>query len=443
MVNLFHSFSKIKPQKVLVVGDLILDTYTVGKVRRISPEAPVVILQVQYEENRPGGAGNVALNLVSMGMDVAVLGRVGNDEYGKNLLEALAVEKISTVGVVTQQAYPTPVKNRVIADNQQIVRVDREQVTQLTEQLEKQVIEKVSTILEGVSLIAISDYGKGFITKTLMSAMIGRAKELGIQVIVDPKGADFSIYRGANVVKPNVSEFYAAANLPMDASLEQAATRIFETTQSEVILTTRSEEGISLFYSDGKREDFPVRIREVKDVTGAGDTVLAMLSCAAANGLSIAEGAQLSNIAAGIAIERFGCARITLAELARRLLYEDVSNKLFDEEHLPTLQEALKGRRYATLEVSGQQGLTTPIFSAIRKLGQRDNWDLLVYVNDLQPCNEFIDVLSSLHEVDYLINNSSTLQRLCANNSREEVYIIVDGKLKKGVSCLGEKSIVG
>jgi D-beta-D-heptose 7-phosphate kinase/D-beta-D-heptose 1-phosphate adenosyltransferase len=431
MVSLFGSFSRIKKQKIMVIGDLVLDTYTIGKAKRISPEAPVAVLHVNHEEHRPGMAGNVALNLISMGAEVVIIGRVGNDAQGKLLVENLSIEGIDTSGIISQQGFPTPIKNRVIANNQQIVRVDYEQTLPLPELLEQQVIESLPALLEGVSLIAVSDYGKGFVTRTLMSSVIEIAKQRKIPVVVDPKGVDFTKYSGADVVKPNLSEVFAAANLPPDSSIDLAAERVLQAANCKALMVTRSEAGISLFYPEKKREDFPVRIQEVKDVTGAGDTVLAMLTCSLANGLSLAEGSQLSNIAAGIAIERFGCARVTLSDLARRLLRDDIDNKVFDEEHLFALQEALKGRRYVLLGLSSSEGFTTQTFSAIRKLAQKDNWDLLVYVNDVEPDAEVIDVLASLHDVDYIIVKSEGLRHLCKLISPDEIYEIRDQQLRR------------
>lgn len=436
MVNLFNSFSKIKKQKVMVIGDFMLDTYTVGKVRRISPEAPVPILQVHHEEHRAGGAGNVALNLISMGIQVITIGRTGNDAGGTLLTNALRDEGIETTGLVVQEKFSTPVKNRVIADNQQIVRVDHEKIVQLPEQLEQQVIDRLPEWMDDVKLVAISDYGKGFITRTLVSAIVECAASKQIPVLVDPKGVDFSKYKGVDLIKPNLSEVYAAANLPPESPLEYAAARILESSKAKVLMVTRSEEGISLFHHDGKRQDFPVRIREVKDVTGAGDTVLAMLATAMANGLTIAEGAQLSNIAAGIAIERFGCARVTLSDLARRLLADDAGSKVFDEQHLFALQEAVKGRRFALLGVNSSEGISTSLFSTIRQLAQKENWDLLVYIKDLNPDQEFINALATLHDVDYIIVNTSSLKHLCKLIKTDDIYAFEDGTLNSGAHTL-------
>lgn len=429
--NLVGTFGRLGPCRVLVAGDLMLDTYTVGKARRISPEAPVAIVHVQNEDHRPGGAGNVVLNLVSMGAQVTAVGRVGHDIAGETLQRALADEKVSLKGVVTEPGYRTPVKNRIIAENQQIVRVDHEHVVPIPEQLEQQVIEELPSLFEGIQVVAISDYGKGFLSKTLLAAIIEGAKERGIPVIADPKGIDFTKYAGATVIKPNLGEAYAAANLPLDAPLEHVAERVLKSSQADVLMLTRSEAGISLFHRNGTREDFPVRVREVKDVTGAGDTVLAMLTTALANGLTIGHAAQLSNIAAGIAIERLGCARISLSELAHRLLRFDAANKIFDEEHLFALQQALQGRQFTLLGLSGEQGLTSRIFSSIRELSGKEGRELIVYVRDAVPSKEFVNILTSLNEVDFVILKTDSLRHLCNAIRPEEIYVVEGDSFEK------------
>lgn len=422
MVNLFSSFRRLSKQSVMVIGDLMLDTYTIGKASRISPEAPVPVLHVQTEEHRPGGAGNVALNLAAMGAETLMVGRVGADDHGKILIDSLKREGVQTNGIWIQTGCQTAVKNRVIADNQQMVRVDYETALPLHEAIEQQIIEALPTLLESIKVVAISDYGKGMITKTLMAAVIEECLQRNIPIIADPKGIDFTKYRKATVVKPNLGEVYAAANLPMDAPLEAAAQRVLEITQAEVLMVTRSEEGISLFYQSGKREDFPVRAREVVDVTGAGDTVLAMLTIALANQLTVSDATRLSNVAAGVAVSHFGCARVTLAELARQLLSEDVGNKVFDEEHLFALQEALKGREFAILSLSSKEGIGTDLFEAIRKVAQKKSWDLVVHIEDENPSPIFVDVIASLHDVDYIIVKRGGLEYVSKLLFADEIF---------------------
>ena len=256
MVRLSGAFSRLGCSKTLVIGDFLLDTYTIGKARRISPEAPVAVVHVQKEEHRPGGAGNVVLNLRSMGCEVVAIGRMGQDHYGTLLLNILGEEQVNIDGMVVQGGYPTPVKNRIIAENQQIVRIDHELLTPLPEYLEQQIIDSLPRLMEGVKVIAISDYGKGFLTRTLLNALIEKARENGIPVIADPKGIDFSKYNGSTILKPNLSEAYAAAGLPMEAPLEQVAAKVLNNTQIDILMITRSEAGISLSLKRASRSIF-------------------------------------------------------------------------------------------------------------------------------------------------------------------------------------------
>lgn len=294
----------------------------------------------------------------------------------------------------------------------------------------EEVIERLPQVIDTVQIVAISDYGKGFLSRSLLKKVIAMANEKGIPVIVDPKGDDFSKYFGATVIKPNLTEAYAAAKLPTDASLDQVSNAILQTCGVEMLIITRSEAGISLFNKAGQRFDFPVRSKEVKDVTGAGDTVLSMISVALANKLDIKYGAQLANIAAGMAIERLGCARINLSEMAERLLEYDVENKIFDEEHLFALQQALKGKRYTVLGLDSSRGMTTALFRSLRKLASRDTEKkLIVYMRDNVPDEEFVSLLSSIAEVDFIVLKCESLKNLCDIIHPHQVFIIEDDKL--------------
>jgi len=430
MVKLIGIFSRFNPVRVAVIGDFMYDTYTTGKVKRISPEAPVSVLHVLKEESRPGGAGNVVLNLISLGANVSAIGRVGPDLAGGSIRELLSCEGASVDGLMVQKQYKTPVKNRLIADAQQVLRVDFETVSPIPEDSEQEAVDRLPDLLDGAQIIAISDYGKGFLSRSLLMAIFDLAKARGIPVIVDPKGDDFTKYAGATVLKPNLSEAYAAAKLPMEASLDQVAQAIFKKANIELLMITRSEAGISLFTRAGEHFDFPVRSKEVKDVTGAGDTVLAMISVALANGLDIKYAAQLANIAAGIAIERLGCARINLADMANRLLEYDVDNKIFDEEHLFALQQALQDKRYSVLGLDSAHGMSTALFRSIRKLSSRNqDIKLIVYVRDSHPDEEFVSLLSSLAEVDFVVLKCESLKNLCEIIHPHEVFVMDDGRL--------------
>jgi rfaE bifunctional protein kinase chain/domain len=430
MVKLIGKLSRFSSAHVLVIGDFMLDTYTTGKVKRISPEAPVSVLHVQKEESKPGGAGNVVLNLTTVGAKVTAVGRIGADAAGKTILSELAKENVNVRGLFSQKGYKTPVKNRLIADAQQVLRVDIETITPLSEDLEQEVVEKLPELLEHVQIVAVSDYGKGFLSRSLLMTLFEMAKARNIPVIVDPKGDDFSKYFGATVLKPNLTEAYAAAKLPPEAQLEQVAGKILHTCPVDMLLITRSEQGMSLFDRKGERFDFPVQSKEVKDVTGAGDTVLAMISVALANGLDITDAAQLANIAAGIAIERLGCARIHLADMATRLLEYDVENKIFDEEHLFALQQAVKGRPFEILGLESSYGMSTVVFRSIRKIASKEKEKkLVIYIRDSEPDEEFVSLLSSLAEVDFIVLKCDSLRNLCELIQPDAVYSIEKGRL--------------
>lgn len=420
MVKLASVLSRLNPAKIMVVGDMLLDTYTMGKARRISPEAPVAIVNVQREEHRPGGAGNVILNLLSLGAEVVAIGRCGNDWAGQTMVAALKSEGVQTEMILKQEAYRTPVKNRIIADNQQIVRVDHEQVVPISSALEREIIASLPALLEGVQVVALSDYGKGFLSKHLIAELISHSKAAGIPVITDPKGHDFTIYKGTTIIKPNLGEAFAAAGLPPTAPLELAAARVLEQAEAQLLMVTRSEAGISLFDDAGQRFDFPVHAKEVKDVTGAGDTVLAMLAHAVANQLTYQEAAQLCNVAGGIAIEHVGCARVTLSDLAHRLFQRDMSNKVFDQDHLFVLQQILRNKLYHLLVLSQMDQLTPELFQVIKQLSDLEA--LVVYIKD-EPQDAFIEMLASLREISFIVIHLDSIKSLCQCAGPQGTYV--------------------
>lgn len=422
--------SRLGPVKVLVVGDFMLDVYTTGKVLRISPEAPVSVLHAQNEDSRPGGAGNVILNLRSLGAEVTGVGRIGRDFAGEEIRTALEEEGVDVTGLVIQKGYKTPVKNRFIADSQQILRVDFEEVSPLNEDLEHEIIQSLPELMIGCQVIAVSDYGKGFLTNALLGVLIELAKEAGIPIIVDPKGIDFTKYRGATILKPNRQEAYAAAKLPADASLDEVSKQILKNCGIEQLLITRSHDGISLFNRNGERTDFPVRSKEVKDVTGAGDTVLSMLSVAVANGIDLTFAAQLANVAAGMVIERIGCARIDLSDMAERLIEFDVENKIFDGEHIIALRQSLKGKSCSVLSLQSNHGMSTAVFKSFRRLAAKHpEKKLVVYMRDHNSDKEFVSLLSSLSDVDFIVVDCPSLKELVDVIQPDEIYAIEDSRL--------------
>jgi D-beta-D-heptose 7-phosphate kinase/D-beta-D-heptose 1-phosphate adenosyltransferase len=371
---------------------------------------------------------------------VIAVGRVGNDKEGVRLKELLEKEGVNTSGIFVQEGVSTPLKNRLIADSQQLIRVDQECITPLSPEIESQVLNYIHHIAHEVEVIAISDYGKGFLTKSLLQKVIKRAREREIPTIVDPKGDDFSKYRGATMIKPNYKEAVAASQLPSHSSLDEIGASLFAQTASEIVIVTRSESGISLFEKNQERFDFPVKSKEVKDVTGAGDTVLAMATIAFASGLHLKEGLELCNVAAGIAIERLGCVRVSLSELAERLLETNVNNKIFDEDHLFALEQALLGKKLTILRIDTQSGVSSRLFSHIQKLSKKaPDERLMIYLIDSDPDEDYLSLLSSLHEVDFIVIQSESLASLTERVHPNNVFTLnADGTLNH-VSSLTEK----
>ena len=431
MVKLAGTLSHFQPISALVVGDYMLDTYTTGRVRRISPEAPVPIMEVLKQESRPGGAGNVVLSLVALGAHVMAAGRLGDDAEGREIKASLLKERADIECLIEETQYRTPVKNRLIAESQQLLRVDQETITPVTSSFEARLMETLSDVSKRAQVIALSDYGKGLLTPSLISKVIALARGSDIPIIVDPKGIDFAKYRGATILKPNLAEAYAAAKVAVGEPLEAVAEKIHQITDVDYLLITRSEAGISLFDRSMRRKDFPVRSREVLDVTGAGDTVLAVISAALANGLDLSIAVQLANIAAGIAIERLGCTQVTLAELAHRLLEFDADSKVFDDSHTFALSQVLKGKHYSLLVLAKGQKMSNELFRALRTLGGSETEHLVVYVRDSHADDEFIHFLSSLQEVDTIILQTESLLNLCETIHPNGIFFLENEKLRK------------
>lgn len=400
-IDLMGPFGRLASKKVLLLGDLILDSYTFGKVRRISPEAPVPILHPDKEQELPGGAGNVALNLLSLGCEVVLCGRVGEDRAADVLKEKFREEKIDYIPVI-EPAFRTSHKHRLIADNQQLIRVDNEQTSPLPESLIAPTLKKIEEKIQQVDIVALSDYGKGFLTAPLCKAIIALAKLYNKKIIVDPKGLDYSKYRGVDLIKPNRKEAYDAAHLPPSEPLRLVADKLLDLTQAESIVITLSEEGMRLYQRNCEKK-FPVKSKEVKDVTGAGDTVLASLVAAIASNLTLDDAIKLANVSASIAIEQVGCARVSLQDLARRLLEIDQHNKVFDENHLFALSHALKDQPYHIMKLEANASLNPELFRSIKKY----QVDPLIINFEQAPEPILIDMLTSLKEVNYIFIGDS------------------------------------
>ena len=303
-------------QPILVVGDLMLDRYVWGRVERISPEAPVPVVEVVKETVHLGGAANVAYNLAVLKARPLLVGVVGSDEAGDRLVEELHRQEISSEGIVRDKGRSTTIKTRIIAHNQQVCRTDREDKTPLSQGTVDQMRSAYQPLLEQAKGIIISDYAKGACSEALVVDLIQEARQAKKFLAVDPKSGDFSVYRGASIVTPNKKEAVRASGVEIvdEASFIQAGEKLLEVTASDYLLITRGEEGMTLFEVK-EHSHIPTVAREVFDVSGAGDTVIASLTLAVAAGASIRDAAILANHAAGVAVGKLGTAAATGEEI--------------------------------------------------------------------------------------------------------------------------------
>jgi D-beta-D-heptose 7-phosphate kinase/D-beta-D-heptose 1-phosphate adenosyltransferase len=306
--------------KLLVIGDLILDEFVWGRVSRISPEAPVPVVWVQSESVMPGGAANVANNVRALGGRVSVVGAVGQDHWASQLLRELCARRIETGGVV-RTARPTTVKTRVIAHHQQVVRVDRERCEALPARTLERLIQAAVSRLPEADAVIIEDYGKGLITPALLEAVIPLARRRGTLITVDPKEDHFDLYRGVTALTPNRAEagWATQRELDGDAEVERAGQEILTRLACQGVLVTLGEDGMCLVEQGGRCTRIPTVAREVFDVAGAGDTVIAAFTLALASGASMEQAALLANHAAGIVVGKLGVAVATPEELRARL----------------------------------------------------------------------------------------------------------------------------
>jgi len=318
LINVVKAF---KDQKVLVLGDLILDQFIWGSVDRISPEAPVPVVLVKKEEFRLGGAGNVASNIRSLGAHPLMVGVINTDSAGDRIQHELERAGILTAGLLIDLGRPTIVKTRIIAQHQQVCRVDREAQTAMSLELLKKSTTFILAQLPKYDAILVSDYGKGFITQRLLCNVLPQAQRAGKIIAVDPKFNDYCIYRPATILTPNKKETEHASGVQIrdEKSLRLAATAVLKKTKAENLLVTRGEEGMTLFRPTGYSRHIPTFAREVYDVTGAGDTVVATLALALCARANPEEAAIIANSAAGLVVGKLGTASVSPAELIQAI----------------------------------------------------------------------------------------------------------------------------
>ncbi len=308
-------------QRILVAGDFMLDEYIWGQVERISPEAPVVVVNVHQETRVLGGAGNVVNNLVGLGARVTVVGLVGQDNAGALLTGELQRLGVDMAGLVVDPGRQTTRKTRVIGGNQQVVRIDRESRQPAPATFATALQERLETCLAGQDALILSDYGKGVLTGDVLHTLITAGRQRGLPIVVDPKGRDFRRYRQATVITPNRKEAAEAVGYPLAKREEvlRAGRELCLALDTEAVLITLGSEGMALIPRHGPPQEIPAQAREVFDVSGAGDTVVAVLTLALARWHDLLAAARLANLAAGIVVGKVGTAPILRSELAAAL----------------------------------------------------------------------------------------------------------------------------
>lgn len=324
--NLFKRFNNLK---VLIIGDVMIDRYLTGSIDRISPEAPVPVVQLREEEIRLGGAANVALNIAALGAKAYLCSVIGSDDNGKRFLDLLPANHLLNDGIVISKERQTTTKTRILAAHQHVLRVDREDTFYLTKKEEKKTLEKVNNILSKneIDVILFQDYNKGVLTKKLIKSVVKIAIQKGIPTAVDPKKKNFWAYKKVNLFKPNLKEI--RESLPIEiktnqASLEETGKQIRKRLKNDFSLITLSEKG--LFYDDKKSAKIiPTRPRQIRDVCGAGDTVIAVAACGLGLGLSMKDIAILSNLAGGQVCEKVGVHPLDKSQLEKE--YSDLLKK--------------------------------------------------------------------------------------------------------------------
>lgn len=419
MKNIVPSYDSAK---VLIIGDVMLDRYWYGSTSRISPEAPVPVVNVENDEDRPGGAANVAMNIASLGGEPRLIGIVGNDEPAQALTNTLSSLKIHCDFFYSD--VPTITKLRVMSRGQQLIRLDKEEKMPHVEL--DVMLPRVQEALEGQKAVILSDYAKG--TLEHAQAFIQAARKKNIPVIIDPKGADFERYRGATLLTPNMPEFeHVVGKVNSEEELVEKGNALIKKFDFEALLVTRSENGMTLLRRDKEPLHLPTKAKDVYDVTGAGDTVISVLAASVATGKELDEACILANVAAGIVVGKLGTSTLSLIELADAIDHSaEIGYGVTSESQLIKSVLAAKAKGEKVVMTNGcfdilHAGHVSYLTNAA-KLGDR----LIVAVNTnesvqrlkgpgrpVNPTDRRMDVLAGLGAVDWVVPfDEDTPQRL-------------------------------
>ncbi len=442
----FNAMGCFPRMRILVIGDIMVDEYLWGSVGRISPEAPVQVVDVKGQEYRLGGCGNVVYNLSSLQASVSVASVIGDDAYQQYILSELKRLGVGTDCLLVDKARPTTKKTRVLASGQQIVRIDHE----TRKPISANHAARIATFLEKDSgsydVIIMSDYGKGVLSDGVISSAVALGRKYSVPVLVDPKRRDLSKYSGATLITPNSHEAEAASHLEItgDASAEAAARVILRETACLGVLITRGKAGMTLLEGiDGRVVHIPTQAREVFDVSGAGDTVLSLLGLGIASGLSFLEASVLANIAGGIVVGKVGTSTVGMDELVASISERDLESGAVKErtiEEVATLRQFLKWRKKKIAFIDGNFDLFhSGHIQCLRKA--RKMGDVLVvgiHDNCSTRCleatpwppmsqEEQVQILSSLDCVDYIVPLAEGSPQSLIQTLQPDVVVPPDG----------------
>ena len=326
--DLVSHIERLSQARILCVGDLMLDRFVYGEVERTSPEAPVPVLGIERQTAMLGGVGNVARNLISLGASATLLSVVGDDEVGRTLTQMVGEEERVEPHLLVEPGRPSTEKTRFLASGQQLLRTDRETRSWISARSAENLLRMAEDIVPQCDVLVLSDYAKGVLTAEMCQALISCARGASKPVVVDPKGLDYTCYKGASVITPNRRELGAAtgAAVETESEITAAGQSLMAQLAIDALLVTRSRHGMTLLTADGQIEHLPTRAREVFDVSGAGDTVVATLACALASGVDLAEASALANLAAGVVVAKSGTAVVFAADLLHAIRAGDLSS---------------------------------------------------------------------------------------------------------------------
>ncbi len=419
--------------RLLVIGDVMLDRYWHGSASRVSPEAPVPVVQVINREDRPGGAGNVAFNIAALGSAVRLVGVVGDDETGLELLSRLKAAGVYCDFLQSEEK-PTITKLRIISQHQQLIRLDFEKAFEASDIIGLQ--DKAKSLVDDSQVMVLSDYGKGALHDIIDLIDLGRSRN--IPIIVDPKGSDFTKYRGATLITPNLTEFEAVVGgSDNEEELVNKGLRLVRELNLEAILITRGEHGMTLIRPNSPELHLPARAQEVFDVTGAGDTVISVLAASMAAGDGLADATALANLAAGLVVGKLGTAAISGPELRRAMLADQNSGRgVMTAEQLQIVVQDAKAHGEKIIFTNGCFDIIhaghVGYLAEAKRLGDR----LVVAINDddsahrlkgpgrpINPVERRMAVLAGLEAVDWVVSFSEDTPEPLLESLQPEVLV--------------------